>query len=211
MFNRNYKAIDNIRKNSENFDISSQIYIPLSVPNLKLIKSNGAEINQVSLYGSDRLIRYGYIDRETFKLGSHNDSGFNINSSQRNTFCSLSFGSGNTPPTINDVNLEREYEYATNLRQIEMTFSKTFDVETETVKKTIRGVYYAITDMNISELGITSCVRILDSVNARILMSRDVLSEPLVVTAGQTFSVTLTIEEKLQDIGEVLSASAEIE
>lgn len=65
--------------------------------------------------------------------------------------------------------------------------------------------------MNISELGITSNPRISNGTNVRILMSRDVLSEPLVVTAGQTFSVTLTIEEKLQDIGEVLSVSAEIE
>lgn len=135
MFNRNYKVIDNIRKNAEDLEINSQIFMPLSVPNLKLIKSNGVGINQVSFYGSDRLIRYGYIDKETFALGSHNDPGYNINSNRGHAFCSLSFGSGNTPPTINDVNLEREYEYATNLRQIEITFSKTFDVETETVKK----------------------------------------------------------------------------
>lgn len=221
MFNRNWKVAQNLRKYSPGYSTTFDVS---NYPYLQFTKINGEKILYITtesytLSNTD-IITQAKILPTYLITGASNDVRNNLVTTSTNSIQNtgiINFGGGNTPPTINDYNLENEYKYATNLRQLEIVSSRTYDKETLTVKQTFKGRYVAITDMNICELGISARVRYgtkADTTNAyaRLLLSRDVLPEPLVVTAGQTFSVSLTIEEKLEDIGEeVSSVSAEIE
>ena len=218
MFNRNWKVAQNLRKfwNNDNvIDASNS-------PFLQLTKADGTKIMYpvISSTSTD-LLNQCKICYKIFCQSATNNSGYNVGSSSSDVGSSaiFNFGGGNTTPTINDINLENQYKYGTNIRQIELIFvSRKLDEETKIVKNIYKGRYVAITDMNICELGLSVRVSFRSSMSGtstsyqRILLSRDVLPEPLVVTAGQMFSVSLTIEEKLEDIGEeVSSVSAEIE
>ena len=211
MFNRNWKVRQNANKYYDNSIGSSYNIGATSIPCLQYTKCDGSKITEYRPNFTSAILFGGSIGSYSICTGSQNVSAYNLNSysnsNDSNKLLAINFGSGNTPPTINDINLESEYKYTTNLRQLEIQFSRTYDNDTLTVKKILKGRYVAITDMTINELGLSAGCN-----GTRILISRDVLSEPLVVTAGQTFSVTLTIEEKLEDIGEeVSSVSAEIE
>lgn len=222
MFNRNWKVAQNLGKYSPG-DNSTLCNVS-NYPYLQFTKINGEKILYIMAeqYGSADIITQTKILPIYLITGASNDIRNNLDTTSSNAVQNtgtINFGGGNTPPTINDYNLENEYKYATNLRQLEIVSSRTYDAETLTVKQTFKGRYVAITDMNICELGISARVRYgtkptssTSAAYARLLLSRDVLPEPLVVTAGQTFSVSLTIEEKLEDLGEeVTSVSAEIE
>lgn len=210
MFNINWKVRQNANKYYDNSIVSSYNIGATSIPCLQYTKCDGSKITEYRPNYTSSILFGGSIGSYIICTGSQNASVYNLNgyssSNDANKFLVINFGSGNTPPTINDINLESEYKYTTNLRQLEIQFSRTYDNDTLTVKKILKGRYVAITDMSINELGLSAGCN-----GYRLLLSRDVLPEPLVVTAGQTFSVSLTIEEKLEDIGEALSVSAEIE
>lgn len=211
MFNINWKVRQNVNKYYDNSITSSYNIVATSIPCLQYTKCDGSKITEYRPNFTSKILFGGSIGSYIICTGSQNSSAYNLNSyssgSSYEPNLAINFGSGNTPPTINDINLEREYKYTTNLRQLEIQFSRTYDNDTLTVKKILKGRYVAITDMSINELGLSTGCN-----GYRLLLSRDVLPEPLVVTAGQTFSVSLTIEEKLEDIGEeVTSVSAEIE
>lgn len=212
MFNINWKVRQNANKYYEYAITSSYNIVATSIPCLQYTKCDGSKITEYRPNFTSAILFGGSIGSYAICTESQNASAYNLNSYSNgssyngNKLLAINFGSGNTPPTINDINLESEYKYTTNLRQLEIQFSRTYDNDTLTVKKILKGRYVAITDMTINELGLSAGCN-----GTRILLSRDVLSEPLAVTAGQTFSVSLTIEEKLEDIGEALSVSAEIE
>ena len=220
MFNRNWKVAQNLRKYSPGYSTTFDVS---NYPYLQFTKINGEKILYITTEShtsaNSDIITQAKILPAYLITGASNSTILNLDTSSSNSVQNtgaINFGGGNTPPTINDYNLENEYKYATNLRQLEIVSTRTYDKETLTVKQTFKGRYVAITDMNICELGISARVRYGTRANttnayARLLLSRDVLPEPLVVTAGQTFSVTLTIEEKLEDLGEALNVSAEIE
>lgn len=213
MFNINWKVRQNANKYYEYAIGSSMNIVATSIPCLQYTKCDGSKITEYRPNFTSNILFGGSIGSYIICTGSQNANAYNLNgyasgsSYDANKLLAINFGSGNTPPTINDINLESEYKYTTNLRQLEIQFSRTYDNDTLTVKKILKGRYVAITDMSINELGLS-----VGCMGYRLLLSRDVLPEPLVVTAGQTFSVSLTIEEKLEDIGEeVTSVSAEIE
>lgn len=211
MFNINWKVRQNANKYYEYAITSSYNIVATSIPCLQYTKCDGSKITEYRPNYTSQILFGGTIGSYIICTGSQNASAYNLNgyssSNDSNKLLAINFGSGNTPPTINDINLESEYKYTTNLRQLEIQFSRTYDNDTLTVKKILKGSYVAITDMSINELGLSA-----GCMGYRLLLSRDVLPEPLVVTAGQTFSVSLTIEEKLEALGEeVTSVSAEIE
>lgn len=213
MFNRNWTVRRNADKYFDYAQGSSWIVQAASIPCLQYTKSDGSKIKEYKASVTNDIFLGRSICSYGIYTGAQNNSVYNLNSYSSNSSYSynkllvINFGSGNTEPTIDDYDLEKEYKYTTNLRQLEIQFSREYNNNTLTLKKILKGRYVAITDMTIKELGLSAGCDY-----TRILISRDVLSEPLVVTAGQTFSVTLTIEEKLEDLGEeVTSVSAEIE
>lgn len=114
----------------------------------------------------------------------------------------LNVGSGTDTPTENDFNLKSQYSYGVDVEQIEARDSKTYDESTRVVRKTINSVMRARKDMTINEIGLSAGVN--DKSNdIRILFAREVLATPLNVTQGQTFQVSLSFEQTLDDIVDV--------
>ena len=114
----------------------------------------------------------------------------------------LHVGSGTDTPTENDFNLKSQYSYGVDVKQIEALTSKTYDESTRVVRKTISSVMRALKDMTINEIGFSAGVNDT-SKNIRILFAREVLATPLTVTQGQTFQVSLSFEQTLEDIVDV--------
>ena len=114
----------------------------------------------------------------------------------------LHVGSGTDTPTENDFNLKSQYSYGVDVEQIESLASKTYDESTRVVRKTINSVMRARKDMTINEIGLSAGVNDM-SKNIRILFAREVLATPLTVTQGQTFQVSLSFEQTLDDIVDV--------
>ena len=114
----------------------------------------------------------------------------------------LHVGSGTDTPTENDFNLKSAYSYGVDVEQIEASASKTYNENTRVVRKTINSVMRARKDMTINEIGLSAGVNDI-SKNIRILFAREVLATPLTVTQGQTFQVSLSFEQTLDDIVDV--------
>lgn len=115
----------------------------------------------------------------------------------------LHVGSGTDTPTENDFNLKSAYSYGVDVKQIEAHASKTYDEGTRVVRKTINSVMLAHKDMTINEIGLSAGIRVSSREDVRILFAREVLTTPLNVTQGQTFQVSLSFEQTLDDIVDV--------
>lgn len=115
----------------------------------------------------------------------------------------LHVGSGTDTPTENDFNLKSQYSYGVDVKQIEAHASKTYDESTRVVRKTINSVMLAHKDMTINEIGLSAGVSVSTGERIRILFAREVLATPLTVTQGQTFQVSLSFEQTLDDIVDV--------
>lgn len=115
----------------------------------------------------------------------------------------LHVGSGTDTPTENDFNLKSQYSYGVDVKQIEAHASKTYDETTRVVRKTINSVMLAHKDMIINEIGLSAGIKVNSRETIRILFAREVLATPLNVTQGQTFQVSLSFEQTLDDIVDV--------
>ena len=115
----------------------------------------------------------------------------------------LHVGNGTDTPTENDFNLKSQYSYGVDVKQIEAHASKTYDESTRVVRKTINSVMLAHKDMTINEIGLSAGVTVDSRERIRILFAREVLATPLNVTQGQTFQVSLSFEQTLEDIADV--------
>ena len=58
-------------------------------------------------------------------------------------------------------------------------------------------------DITINEIGLSACINVSSGIRTRILFAREVLATPLNVTQGQTFQVSLSFEQTLDDIVDV--------
>lgn len=136
---------------------------------------NRADIGEDSLYDSSS-VNYGWL---------------------------LHVGSGTDTPTENDFNLKSAYSYGVDVKQIEAHASKSYDESTRVVRKTINSVMLAHKDMTINEIGLSAGITVNSRERVRILFAREVLATPLTVTQGQTFQVSLSFEQTLDDIVDV--------
>lgn len=126
----------------------------------------------------------------------------------------LHVGSGTDTPTENDFNLKSAYSYGVDVKQIEAHTSTAYDETTRVARKTINSVMFAHKDMTINEIGLSAGLTVSSRERIRILFAREVLATPLNVTQGQTFQVSLTFEQTLDDIVDVpsvVSASADVQ
>lgn len=115
----------------------------------------------------------------------------------------LHVGSGTDTPTENDFNLKSQYSYGVDVKQIEAHASTSYDETTRIARKTINSVMLAHKDMTINEIGLSAGITVSSRERIRILFAREVLATPLNVTQGQTFQVSLTFEQTLDDIVDV--------
>ena len=211
MWNKNWKVKQNIAKlfmakSSGNYTISQE--------QCWLIRPDNSRIKTIDWWSSTNTdisdggflthISYSNLTTEAVDY-SGSDIGKNcrIASSSVNYGWLLHVGSGTDTPTENDFNLKSQYSYGVDVKQIEAHASKTYDESTRVVRKTINSVMLAHKDMTINEIGLSAGIRVSSREDVRILFAREVLATPLNVTQGQTFQVSLSFEQTLDDIVDV--------
>ena len=141
----------------------------------------------------DKVLLKGKIDSNDYNIGRGNSSYGWL----------LHVGSGTDTPTENDFNLKSQYSYGLDVKQIEAHISTSYDKSTLVARKTIDSVMFAHKDMTINEIGLSACINVSSGIKTRILFAREVLATPLNVTQGQTFQVSLSFEQTLDDIADV--------
>ena len=211
MWNKNWKVKQNIAKlfmakSSGNYTISQE-QCWLIRPDNSRIKT----INWNSSTNSD-ISEGGFLTRisgSNLTTGAVDYSGSDIGKDCRTNSSSVNFGwllhvgSGTDTPTENDFNLKSQYSYGVDVKQIEAHASKTYDESTRVVRKTINSVMLAHKDMTINEIGLSACINVSTGIKSRILFAREILATTLTVTQGQTFQVSLSFEQTLDDIVDV--------
>lgn len=115
----------------------------------------------------------------------------------------IQLGSGNTAPTENDYNLASAYSLNTNFKPL--TKSGTIAVKSDNsgVIFTMKQHFQAVTALTIAEIGLSNAVPSSYSGNysfQNVLLTRDVLSTPLSVAAGQGFTLRVSVEQPFSEI-----------
>lgn len=205
MWNKNWKVKQNLAKlimatSGKNYTITQE--------QCWLIKPDNSRIKTID-WGSrsNTDIVYGgfltYVNSSDALIsGSINSSDYDIGRNYSNNGWLLHVGSGTDTPTENDFNLKSAYSYGVDVKQIEAHTSTAYDETTRVARKTINSVMFAHKDMTINEIGLSANVY-ESSAKIRILFAREVLATPLNVTQGQTFQVSLSFEQTLDDIVDV--------
>lgn len=218
MWNKNWKVKQNLAKIMSN---SLNTTYTITQEQCWFIKSNNSRIKTINwdrtsmnpdiLYGG--FLSYGVNnDNSELIIGIVNSKDFDIGRGYYSYGWLLHVGSGTDTPTENDFNLKSQYSYGVDVKQIEAHTSTAYDESTRVARKTINSVMLAHKDMTINEIGLSACINVSNSVKSRILFAREVLATPLNVTQGQTFQVSLTFEQTLDDIVDVppvVNASAQ--
>ena len=212
MWNKNWKVKQNLAKmmmttSSGNYTISQEQCWLIRPDNSRIKTIDwGGSINP-DIYRGGFLIDTNYsnlliysVDYNRADIGK--DCRYN-SSSGVNFGWLLHVGSGTDTPTENDFNLKSQYSYGVDVKQIEAHASKTYDESTRVVRKTINSVMLAHKDITINEIGLSAGIRVSNREDVRILFAREVLATPLNVTQGQTFQVSLSFEQTLDDIVDV--------
>lgn len=221
MWNKNWKVKQNLAKlimatSNKNYTITQEQCWLIKPDNSRIKKIYwGSSGNYDIFYGG--FLSYGLNSNSTLITRAINYNGSNIGgncnveSSIINFGWLLHVGSGTDIPTENDFNLKSQYSYGVDVKQIEAHTSTAYDESTRVTRKTINSVMLAHKDMTINEIGLSAGVYD-GSASIRILFAREVLTAPLNVTQGQTFQVSLTFEQTLDDIVDVppvVNASAQ--
>ncbi len=210
MWNKNWKVKQNLAKImskslSATYTITQEQcwFIKPNNSRIKTIVWSNNVQNPDILYGG--FLSYGVNDNNALLItGIVNYESFDIGGSYSTYGWLLHVGSGTDTPTENDFNLKSQYSYGVDVKQIEAHTSTAYDESTRVVRKTINSVMLAYEDMTINEIGLSACVSGPNG-KTRILFAREVLATPLNVTQGQTFQVSLSFEQTLDDIGDVPS------
>lgn len=211
MWNKNWKVKQNLAKifmakSSGNYEITQEQGWFIRPDNSRIKTIDWGSSTNSDIYRGGFLIQ---IDWANLTTGAVDYSGSDIGKNCRVASGSVSFGwllhvgSGTDTPTDNDFNLKSQYSYGVDVKQIEALTSKTYDESTRVVRKTINSVMLAHKDMTINEIGLSAGIRVSSREDVRILFAREVLATPLTVTQGQTFQVSLSFEQTLDDIVDV--------
>ena len=211
MWNKNWKVKQNLAKlmmttSNKNYTITQEQGWFIRPDNSRIQTINWDSGINSDIYNEGFLTT---VSRANLLIYSVDYSGSNIGggcyyeSSGVNYGWLLHVGSGTDIPTENDFNLKSQYSYGVDVKQIEAHASKTYDESTRVVRKTINSVMLAHKDMTINEIGLSAGVTVNSRERVRILFAREVLATPLTVTQGQTFQVSLSFEQTLEDIVDV--------
>ena len=209
MWNKNWKVKQNLAKlmmttSNKNYTIAQEQCWFIRPDNSRIKSIKWGSGNYDIFYGGflsynlNSLLITGKVTLAESDIGGN----CKTDSSSVNFGWLLHVGSGTDTPTENDFNLKSAYSYGVDVEQIEARPSKTYDESTRVVRKTINSVMRAHKDMTINEIGLSGGVNDKSN-NIRILFAREVLATPLNVTQGQTFQVSLSFEQTLDDIVDV--------
>lgn len=222
MWNKNWKVKQNLAKlimasSNKNYTITQE-QCWLIRPDNSRIKtidwgvSTNADISTGGFLSSG--LNSTLITTAVDYSGSDIGKGSLITSNGLNYGWLLHVGSGTDTPTENDFNLKSAYSYGVDVKQIEAHTSTAYDETTRVARKTINSVMLAHKNMTINEIGLSAGISVSNRERIRILFAREVLAAPLNVTQGQTFQVSLSFEQTLDDIVDVpsvVSASADVQ
>ena len=212
MWNKNWKVKQNLAKmfmttSGGNYTITEEQgwFISRDNKRIKSINLSSSSTNDDIVYGGFLTynLNSSLIKGKVTLSGSDIGGNCKTNSSNIHMGWLLHVGSGTDTPTENDFNLKSQYSYGVDVKQIEALTSKTYDESTRVVKKTINSIMLAHKDMTINEIGLSAGIRVSSREDVRILFAREVLATPLNVTQGQTFQVSLSFEQTLDDIADV--------
>ena len=208
MWNKNWKVKQNLAKimtktlNTTTITQEQCWFINPNNSRIKTITWDDSSMNLDILgggflsYGTDNNDKILLIDTIDYK-------DYNIGRGNSKYGWLLHVGSGADTPTENDFNLKSQYSYGVDVKQIEAHVSASYDESTRITRKTINSVMFAHKDMTINEIGLSACINVSSTKKSRILFAREVLATPLNVTQGQTFQVSLSFEQTLDDIVDV--------
>lgn len=214
MWNKNWKVKQNLTKLM--METSTKLYtitqeqgwfIRPDNSRIKTIKWGSGALNTDILYGG--FLNQGVDSNGVLITNSVDYSGSDIGKGSYVSSNGVAYGwllhvgSGTDTPTDNDFNLKSQYSYGVDVKQIEAHTSIAYDESTRVTRKTINSVMLAHKDMTINEIGLSAGVSVSDRERIRILFAREVLAAPLTVTQGQTFQVSLSFEQTLDDIVDV--------
>ena len=211
MWNKNWKVKQNLAKvmmttSNKNYTITQEQgwFIRPDNSRIKTIDWGSSTNSDISDGGFLTRISYANLTTGTVDY-SGSDIGKNCETSSGSVKFGwlLHVGSGTDTPTENDFNLKSQYSYGVDVKQIEALTSKTYEESTRVVRKTINSVMLAHKDMTINEIGLSAGIRVSSREDVRILFAREVLATPLNVTQGQSFQVSLSFEQTLDDIVDV--------
>lgn len=135
----------------------------------------------------DNAVRVTDIDNNTWSL--------RIISSQQNFLDSLDIiiGKGTTTPTKTDTKLSN---MITNMSNISTTVNISYNENGLTIMGTITGDNQTLTDVTITEVGITYPLYTnLGGIVGYALAAHALLNTPITVPSGQGFSVTVEMTE----------------
>lgn len=211
MWNKNWKVKQNLAKifmakSSGNYEITQEQGWFIRPDNSRIKTIDWGTSTNSDISDGGFLTRISWANLTT---GAVDYSGSDIGRDCRIASGSVNFGwllhvgSGTDTPTENDFNLKSQYSYGVDVKQIDALTSKTYDESTRVVRKTINSVMLAHKDMTINEIGLSAGIRVSSREDVRILFAREVLATPLNVTQGQTFQVSLSFEQTLDDIVDV--------
>ena len=211
MWNKNWKVKQNLAKifmakSSGNYEIIQEQGWFIRPDNSRIKTIDWSSSTNTDIYNGGFLSNVSWANLTTGAVDySRSDIGRDCrtDSSSVNFGWLLHVGSGTDTPTENDFNLKSQYSYGVDVKQIEAHASKTYDESTRVVRKTINSVMLAHKDMTINEIGLSAGVTVNSRERVRILFAREVLTAPLNVTQGQTFQVSLSFEQTLEDIVDV--------
>ena len=211
MWNKNWKVKQNLAKlfmakSSGNYTIDQEQCWLIRPDNSRIKTIDWGSSTNPDICRGGFLIDTSYANLLIYSVdysGSNIGGGCYYESSSVNYGWLLHVGSGTDTPTENDFNLKSQYSYGVDVKQIESHASKTYDESTRVVRKTINSVMLAHKDMTINEIGLSAGVTVNSRERVRILFAREVLATPLNVTQGQTFQVSLSFEQTLDDIVDV--------
>lgn len=205
MWNKNWKVKQNLAKLI--VATGSNNKYTITQEQCWFIKPDNSRIKTIGVYSSNLDISYGGFlsyatSSDALLIGGINSNAYDIGNDYPNCGWLLHVGSGTDAPTENDFNLKSAYSYGVDVKQIEAHPSTAYDESTRVTRKTINSVMFAHKDMTINEIGLSASVY-GESRRIRILFAREVLATPLTVTQGQTFQVSLSFEQTLDDIVDV--------
>lgn len=138
---------------------------------------------------------------KTFKLFNGNDSAVN-DSSTKTIFINATYGgtlilgTGTTAPTKNDYALEQPLE---NSLTVSVLNKSNASIQTGVKYDDVPSLLYVTalvtneteTDVTVTEIGMTTSTT--SSVGYKVLLTRTVLTEPIVMESGKTYQITVAI------------------
>jgi hypothetical protein len=165
-------------------------------------KADGTYINTV--YESGSYCMGGYYNR-FFDYTKPTTQSFNplgANTLSNNATFDIQLGSGNTAPTENDYKLASTYSLNTNFKPLTKSSTVTVKGDNSGVIFTMEQHFQAVTALTIAEIGLSNTIP-SSSYNyswQNVLLTRDVLSTPLSVSAGRGFTLRVSVEQPFSEI-----------